>query len=197
VTTDQWGTAGAQVANAMPHIELSREADAPLIAPVHGQFHRQLAHGWPDDPVSSTAGARPPDLAPLPAAGGAGDERRDVAQPGTQRNVAALRAAASRCRAGQRQPGLRRIRRRPHARAARTARDLIAFFQPKVLADSGVLITAGPTFERSTRVRGITNCPRQDGFARAAPRAEAGAKVTLVAGPAAWPRRAACAASTC
>ena len=35
--------------------------------------------------------------------------------------------------------------------------DIIAFFQPKLLAGKRVLVTAGPTFEAIDPVRGITN----------------------------------------
>jgi phosphopantothenoylcysteine decarboxylase/phosphopantothenate--cysteine ligase len=62
--------------------------------------------------------------------------------------------------------------------------DLIAFFQPKVLAERRVLITAGPTFEPIDPVRGITNLSSgKMGFALARAAREAGARVTLVAGP--------------
>ena len=61
---------------------------------------------------------------------------------------------------------------------------LVAHFQPKVLAGRSVLITAGPTFEAIDPVRGITNhSSGKMGFAIARAAAEAGARVTLVAGP--------------
>jgi phosphopantothenoylcysteine decarboxylase/phosphopantothenate--cysteine ligase len=61
--------------------------------------------------------------------------------------------------------------------------ELIAFFQPKVLAGQRVLITAGPTFEAIDPVRGITNLSSgKMGFAIARAAQEAGAQVTLVAG---------------
>jgi phosphopantothenoylcysteine decarboxylase / phosphopantothenate---cysteine ligase len=66
--------------------------------------------------------------------------------------------------------------------------DLIAFFQPKVLAGQKVLVTAGPTFEALDPVRGITNLSSgKMGFAIARAAREAGAEVTLVAGPVALP----------
>ena len=76
--------------------------------------------------------------------------------------------------------------------------ELIAFFQPKLLAGKRVLVTAGPTFEPIDPVRGLTNrSSGKMGFAIARAAAEAGADVTLVAGPVrARRRRAACAAST-
>jgi phosphopantothenoylcysteine decarboxylase/phosphopantothenate--cysteine ligase len=65
---------------------------------------------------------------------------------------------------------------------------VIAHFQPKLLAGRRVLITAGPTFEPIDPVRGITNrSSGKMGFAIARAAAEAGAQVTLVAGPVALP----------
>jgi phosphopantothenoylcysteine decarboxylase/phosphopantothenate--cysteine ligase len=62
--------------------------------------------------------------------------------------------------------------------------DLVAFFQPKHLRGRTVLVTAGPTFEPIDPVRGITNrSSGKMGFAIARAAAEAGAAVTLVAGP--------------
>src|SRR5207344_2893171 len=62
--------------------------------------------------------------------------------------------------------------------------ELVAFFQPKPLRGKSVLITAGPTFEAIDPVRGITNLSSgKMGFAIARACAEAGAAVTLVAGP--------------
>jgi phosphopantothenoylcysteine decarboxylase/phosphopantothenate--cysteine ligase len=61
---------------------------------------------------------------------------------------------------------------------------LIASRQPKVLAGKRVLLTAGPTFEAIDPVRGITNSSSgKMGFAMAQAAAEAGAQVTVVAGP--------------
>jgi phosphopantothenoylcysteine decarboxylase / phosphopantothenate---cysteine ligase len=62
--------------------------------------------------------------------------------------------------------------------------DLIAFFQPKILQGQRLLITAGPTFESIDPVRGITNhSSGKMGFALARAAVEAGAQVTLIAGP--------------
>ena len=61
---------------------------------------------------------------------------------------------------------------------------LNAFRQPKVLAGKRVLLTAGPTYEPIDPVRGITNLSSgKMGFALAQAAAEAGAEVTVVAGP--------------
>jgi phosphopantothenoylcysteine decarboxylase/phosphopantothenate--cysteine ligase len=62
--------------------------------------------------------------------------------------------------------------------------DVIAFFAPKPLAGQRVLVTAGPTYEAIDPVRGITNLSSgKMGFAVARAAREAGAEVTLVAGP--------------
>src|SRR5207237_7635599 len=62
--------------------------------------------------------------------------------------------------------------------------EMVAFFQPKSLLGKRVLITAGPTFEPIDPVRGITNLSSgKMGFAIARAAREAGAQVTLVAGP--------------
>lgn len=67
---------------------------------------------------------------------------------------------------------------------AQILEDLVAFFQPKVLAGQHVLVTAGPTFEALDPIRGITNhSSGKMGFAVARAAREAGAEVTLIAGP--------------
>ena len=61
---------------------------------------------------------------------------------------------------------------------------VMAWTQPKILAGKRVLVTAGPTFEAIDPVRGITNTSSgKMGFALAKAAADAGAEVTLVAGP--------------
>jgi phosphopantothenoylcysteine decarboxylase/phosphopantothenate--cysteine ligase len=62
--------------------------------------------------------------------------------------------------------------------------DLIAAFQPKLLVGCKVLVTAGPTYEAIDPVRGITNLSSgKMGFAIARAAHEAGAEVTVIAGP--------------
>ncbi len=68
------------------------------------------------------------------------------------------------------------------------AQDLLytisAWLQPKYLQGKRVLVTAGPTFEAIDAVRGITNLSSgKMGFAIARAAYEAGADVTLIAGP--------------
>lgn len=186
VATDQWGESGARVANAMPHIDLSRDADALLIAPCTANFIAKLAHGLADDLLSALALARratPP--CPLLVAPAMNVEMWNA--PATQRNLATIRGdgvevlgPASGSQACGESGAGRMLE--PDELLA----DLIAFFQPKVLAGRRVLITAGPTFEPIDPVRGITNLSSgKMGFALARAAREAGAKVTLVAGPSA------------
>jgi phosphopantothenoylcysteine decarboxylase/phosphopantothenate--cysteine ligase len=62
--------------------------------------------------------------------------------------------------------------------------DVVSHLQPKVLAGKSVVITAGPTFEAMDPIRGITNhSSGKMGFAIARAAREAGADVTVVAGP--------------
>ncbi len=189
VATDPWGAPGsATVANAMPHIELSRDADALLVAPCTANFIAKLAHGLADDLLSALALARrtaPP--CPLLVAPAMNVEMWN--HPATQRNVATIRAdgtellgPASGSQACGESGAGRMLE--PHE----LLEDLIAFFQPKLLAGRRVLITAGPTFEPIDPVRGITNLSSgKMGFALARAAREAGAKVTLVAGPGSQP----------
>ncbi len=189
VATDPWGAAGGTiVANAMPHIELSRDADALLVAPCTANFIAKLAHGLADDLLSTLALARraaPP--CPLLVAPAMNVEMWN--HPATQRNVATIRADGTEVlgpASGSQACGETGAGRMLEAHEL--LEDLIAFFQPKVLAGRRVLITAGPTFEPIDPVRGITNLSSgKMGFALARAAREAGAKVTLVAGPSSQP----------
>jgi phosphopantothenoylcysteine decarboxylase / phosphopantothenate---cysteine ligase len=107
------------------------------------------------------------------------------AHPATQRNVAQLRADGTTVlgpAAGDQACG--EIGDGRMLEAAELCEDLVAFFQPKPLLGQRVLVTAGPTFEPIDPVRGITNLSSgKMGFAIARAAHEAGAHVTLVAGP--------------
>eukprot|EP01038_Epipyxis_sp_PR26KG_P017690 gene17690-24635_t len=58
----QWD---AREPNNMPHINLSREADAILIAPCSADFMAKLLHGRADDLLSLMCLARPIESVPL------------------------------------------------------------------------------------------------------------------------------------
>ena len=85
VHTDQWD---ARVANNMAHIDLTRGADAILIAPCSADFLFKLAHGVADDLLSTLCLARPHHL-PLLVAPAMNVEMWQ--NPATGRNVHQLR----------------------------------------------------------------------------------------------------------
>lgn len=180
VYTSQWD---AREANNMPHINLSREASAVLVAPASADFMARLAQGRADDLLSLLCLARPIERCPLLLAPAM--NREMWAHPATQRNASQLRADGATLLgpdAGDQACGEVGDGRMLEPEAL--VEELVAFFQPKRLAGKRVLITAGPTFEAIDPVRGITNrSSGKMGFALARAAREAGAEVTLVAGP--------------
>ena len=180
VYTSQWD---AREANNMAHINLSRDADAILVAPASADFMAKLAHGRGDDLLSLMCLARPMVRCPLLVAPAM--NREMWAHPATQRNAAQLRADGTHLLgpdAGEQACG--EVGDGRMLEAQDLLDELIAFFQPKLLAGKRMLITAGPTYEPIDPVRGITNLSSgKMGFAVARAAAEAGAQVTLVAGP--------------
>jgi phosphopantothenoylcysteine decarboxylase / phosphopantothenate---cysteine ligase len=180
VYTSQWDR---REPNNMPHINLSREADAILVAPCSADFMAKLLHGGADELLSLMCLARPIDKVPLLLAPAM--NREMWAHPATQRNMAQLAADGAHIlgvgtgfqACGETGDG--RMLEPPEL-----LEDIIAFFQPKLLAGKRVLVTAGPTFEALDPIRGITNhSSGKMGFAIARAAREAGAQVTLIAGP--------------
>jgi len=169
--------------NNMAHINLSREADAVLVAPASADFMAKLLHGRADDLLSLLCLARP--IATVPLLIAPAMNREMWSHPATQRNVAQLRTDGSfvlDVGAGDQACGEQGDGRM--LEPEEILEDLIAHFQPKVLQGRRVLITAGPTFEAMDPVRGISNLSSgKMGFAIARAAREAGAQVTLVAGP--------------
>jgi len=179
VYTDQWDS---RIANNMAHIDLTRDADAIIIAPCSADFMRKLVHGAADDLLSTLCLARPHEV-PLLVAPAMNVEMWD--KPATQRNVAQLKSdgitllgpAAGDQACGE--TGLGRM-----LEPEQLLEALTGFFQPKVLSGKRVLITAGPTIEPIDPVRGITNLSSgKMGYALARAAQAAGANVTLVSGP--------------
>ncbi|CAM2149044.1 fused 4'-phosphopantothenoylcysteine decarboxylase and phosphopantothenoylcysteine synthetase [Pararobbsia alpina] len=177
VYTSQWD---ARVPNNMPHIDLSREADAIVIAPASTDFIAKLAHGFADDLLSTLCIARDCPLLVVPAM-----NRQMWQNPATQRNANQLRADGVRVLgpdAGPQACGEVGDGRMLEPAAVYSA--IVAFFAPKHLDGKRVVITAGPTFEPIDPVRGITNLSSgKMGFALARAAANSGADVTLIAGP--------------
>jgi phosphopantothenoylcysteine decarboxylase / phosphopantothenate---cysteine ligase len=180
VFDSQWD---ARERNNMPHINLSREADAILIAPCSADFMAKLLHGRADDLLSLMCLARPIDTVPLLIAPAM--NREMWAHPATQRNIAQLRADGAHIfDVGNGDQACGETGDGRMLESEELLRDLIAFFQPKVLAGHHVLVSAGPTYEAIDPVRGITNLSSgKMGFAIARAAQEAGAQVRLVAGP--------------
>ena len=180
VYSSQWD---ARQPNNMAHINLSRDADAILIAPASADFMAKLLHGRADDLLSLLCLARPMDTVPLLLAPAM--NREMWAHPATQRNVEQLRAdGATVLDVGSGDQACGETGDGRMLEAQELLDDLIAFFQPKALRGQHVLVTAGPTYEAIDPVRGITNLSSgKMGFAIARAAREAGAQVTLVAGP--------------
>jgi phosphopantothenoylcysteine decarboxylase/phosphopantothenate--cysteine ligase len=164
----------------MAHIELSRDRELVVVAPASADFMAKVAHGLADDLLSTLCLARDCPLAVAPAM-----NRQMWDSAATQRNVEWLRAdgvailgpAAGDQACGE--VGMGRM-----LEAAEIFAAIAGMLGPKALAGKRVLVTAGPTFEPIDAVRGITNLSSgKMGFAVAQAAAEAGAAVTLVAGP--------------
>ncbi|WP_374242689.1 bifunctional phosphopantothenoylcysteine decarboxylase/phosphopantothenate--cysteine ligase CoaBC [Zoogloea sp.] len=181
VWTDLWDP---RMGNNMAHIDLTRDADAILIAPATADVMAKLVHGLADDLLTTLCLARDCPLLVAPAM-----NRQMWEHPATRRNVARLVAdgvtllgpAAGEQACGE--VGLGRM-----LEPEELCEAVIGFFQPKLLAGRRVVMTAGPTFEPIDPVRGITNSSSGKmayGLARAC--AQAGAEVVLVSGPVALP----------
>jgi phosphopantothenoylcysteine decarboxylase/phosphopantothenate--cysteine ligase len=177
VFTDQWD---ASMPNGMAHINLSRAADAIVIAPASADFIAKLAHGLADDLLSALCLARNCPLIIAPAM-----NREMWLNVATQRNIVQLIADgvhvlgpdSGKQACGE--EGMGRMR-----EAAQLAQDIAAFFQPKPFSGKKILVTAGPTYEAIDTVRGITNrSSGKMGYAVAQAALELGAQVTLISGP--------------
>ena len=169
----------SSIDNGMPHIELSRNADAILIAPASADFIAKLVHGRADDLLSTLCLARDCPLLVAPAM-----NKQMWENPATQRNIAQLKAddvailgpdnGDQACG----EIGLGRM-----LEAEELLANINAFFTPKLLAGKRVLITAGATLEMIDPVRAITNLSSgKMGYAIAQAAADMGAEVTLVSG---------------
>lgn len=180
VYSSQWD---AREPNNMPHINLSREADAILIAPCSADFIARLVQGRADELLSLMCLARPVQRVPLLVAPAMNREMWD--HPATQRNLAQVaQDGAVVLGVGNGDQACGETGDGRMLEPAELLEEVIAFFAPKVLAGRKVLVTAGPTFEAIDPVRGITNLSSgKMGFAIARAAREAGADVTLVAGP--------------
>jgi phosphopantothenoylcysteine decarboxylase / phosphopantothenate---cysteine ligase len=176
VFTGMWDSA---IDNGMPHIELSRDADAILIAPATAEFVAKLLHGRADDLLSTLCLARDCPLLVAPAM-----NKQMWENPATQRNFAQLVAdkitvlgpGSGDQACGE--VGLGRM-----LEPIELMAEINAFFTPKLLAGKRILITAGATLEMIDPVRAITNLSSgKMGYSLAQAAADMGAEVTLVSG---------------
>lgn len=180
VYTSQWDV---REPNNMPHINLSREADAILIAPCSADFIARLVQGRSDELLSLLCLARPMERVPLLLAPAM--NREMWAHPATQRNLSRVALdGATVLGVGNGSQACGETGDGRMLEPEEIMEELAAFFTPKRLQGHHVLVTAGPTFEAIDPVRGITNhSSGKMGFAIARAAREAGAEVTLVAGP--------------
>ena len=176
VFTGLWDSS---IDNGMPHIELSRDADAIVIAPATAEFIAKLLHGRADDLLSTLCLARNCPLLVAPAM-----NKQMWENPATQRNFAQLIAdniTVLGPGSGDQACGEVGLGRMLEAEELMT--DINAFFTPKLLAGKRILITAGATLEMIDPVRAITNFSTgKMGYALAQAAADMGAEVTLVSG---------------
>lgn len=187
VYTSMWQTEhGGGIGTHIAHVGLAHEADLLLIAPATGHTMAKLAHGIADDLLSLTALAAgcPLVIAPAMDAG-----MYDA--PATQANAAILEERGVHF-AG---PTLGRM--------ASGLEGLGRFLEPDEvidharyvlgqtcgpLRDRHIVVTAGPTREPLDPVRFLSNrSSGKQGFAIAEVARDAGARVTLIAGPVSLP----------
>ena len=176
VFIDMWDNS---ISNGMPHIELSRNADAILVAPASADFMAKLVQGRADDLLSTLCLARDCPLLVAPAM-----NKQMWENPATQRNINQLKADGVSILgpdSGEQacgEIGLGRML-EPESLLALVN----AHFTPKLLAGKRILITAGATLEMLDPVRAITNLSSgKMGYAIAQAAADMGAEVTLVSG---------------
>ncbi|WP_347486271.1 bifunctional phosphopantothenoylcysteine decarboxylase/phosphopantothenate--cysteine ligase CoaBC [Vandammella animalimorsus] len=180
VYCSQWD---ARQPNNMAHINLSREADAMLLAPCSADFIARLAQGRADELLSLMCLARPIERVPLLVAPAM--NREMWLHPSTQRNLAQIaQDGALLLGVGHGEQACGEYGDGRMLEPWQLLQELAGHFTPKALAGRRVLVTAGPTFEAIDPVRGLTNrSSGKMGYAIAQAAWEAGAQVTLVSGP--------------
>ncbi|MFW5451272.1 MAG: bifunctional phosphopantothenoylcysteine decarboxylase/phosphopantothenate--cysteine ligase CoaBC [Methylophagaceae bacterium] len=166
--------------SAMGHIKLARWADWILIAPASADIIARLAQGRTDDLLSALCLASESPLAVAPAM-----NNKMWSNQATQSNLTILRkrgvqiigpASGDQACGEQGQGRL--------LEPVEIASELSRLAVPTALQDKHIVITAGPTYEAIDPVRFIGNrSSGKMGFAVAKAAAEAGAKVTIIAGP--------------
>jgi phosphopantothenoylcysteine decarboxylase / phosphopantothenate---cysteine ligase len=169
------------------HIRLARDTDLIVVAPATADLMAKMANGLADDLASTVLLATDKPVLIAPAM-----NPHMWNHPATQRNVVRLRVdgismigpnAGAMAERGE--AGLGRM-----AEPIEIADAALELLRPRAqpLAGKHIVITAGPTHEPIDPVRYIANrSSGKQGFAIARAAAEAGAKVTLIAGPVTLP----------
>lgn len=170
--------------SAMGHIALARWSDWVLIAPASADTIARLTHGRADDLLTALILATESPVALAPAM-----NNKMWSHPATQENLASLRARGVQVigpGSGDQACGEQGEGRllEPNDIIA----ELSQLAVPAQLQGKRVLITAGPTYEPIDPVRFIGNrSSGKMGFALAQAAKQAGAEVTLIAGPVSLP----------
>lgn len=166
--------------SAMGHITLARWADWILVAPASADVIARLAHGRADDLLSALILASESPLAISPAMNNkmwSNQATIDNLASLRKRGVHVLGPASGDQACGEQGEG--RL-----LEPTEIVAELNQLLVPKKLQGKRVLITAGPTYEAIDPVRYIGNrSSGKMGFAVAQAAIEAGAEVTLIAGP--------------
>ena len=166
----------------MGHIQLSRAADLILVCPATADLIAKMAAGIADDLATTLLLATDKPVIVAPAM-----NVRMWQHAATMRNVAQLRTDGitnidpdeGEMACGEYGPG-----RLPEPAAILAFLESKSFARAGILAGKHILVTAGPTHEPIDPVRMLANrSSGKQGFAIAAAAAEAGARVTLIAGP--------------
>jgi phosphopantothenoylcysteine decarboxylase / phosphopantothenate---cysteine ligase len=177
----------------MGHIQLSRAADLVLVAPATSDLLAKMAAGIADSLATTLLLATDKPVVVAPAM-----NVRMWQHAATQRNIDRLKADGitvlepeeGPMACGEYGPGRLPEPSEIFARIQPMlgAAPAIDVGEPGLLTGKHVLVTAGPTHEPIDPVRVIANrSSGKQGFAIAAAAAQAGARVTLVAGPVSLP----------
>ena len=166
---------------AAGHVAMGREADVVVVAPATAHVLARLAHGFSDDLIATTVLATSAPVIVAPAM-----ETHMWQNAATQANVAALRARGVRVvdpdtgplASGDVGPGRLAALERIEAAIEE------ALGGGQGLSGRSIVVTAGPTVEAIDPVRFVSNrSSGKMGYAIAAAARDAGADVTLIAGP--------------
>ena len=165
---------------AMGHIELARWADEVVVAPASADLLARLAHGFADDLLATLCLATAAPISVAPAM-----NQQMWANAATQANLAVLRERGVRVLGpGSGSQACGEFGAGRLLEADEIVARLVERRSPRELEGVRFLVSAGPTYEDIDPVRFIGNrSSGRMGFAVAAAAAEAGATVTLVAGP--------------